>query len=68
MDGPLNLLGHVIGLSATNPEVWTCSCGFSGKVWEMAGHMHGTIQREIDEKLAEAKAAGVVGPVPQNGG
>ncbi len=60
MQDTLTILGHVIGLSSANPEVWSCSCGFSGKVWEMAGHMQGQIQREIDEKLAEAKAAGIV--------
>ncbi len=60
MQDTLNLLGHVIGLSALDPETWTCSCGFKGGIAAMGDHISGQINDEIEAKLAEAKAAGLL--------
>lgn len=60
MEDSLHILGHVIGLNALTPETWICSCGFKGGVMEMGDHISGQVRDEIEAKLAEAKAAGLL--------
>lgn len=65
LDPYLNLLGHVVGVSAQDeesgrPDIWTCSCGVRGDADKVAEHIAEDVSAQIAACLADAKNGGIM--------